>query len=324
MARPYAARRGRAGFGQGANQLPGVRRRRGGIPDSFHRGFAPGLRAAAKAAQPPAAKPGLGAAPKAPAQTAPGPVGQHAAPDSLYQAQISLANAKQEQQLNSLQGQENRTKFDFGIGDPTNPFSRAEGLKRSFLAQRKAASANLASEGQLYSGAHERALARTRFNEEQARAELRSAFDQAMGQIDQARSGIKFDTEEQRNQAFEDWLARAPEAQDTLAQADAAAGATTGAKPAAKVPGPSTTPPGAAGKAQVVAGSGQVGNGAQALLAGVTGTTAAKPAKPGHRPKVHPKPRPKARPKAAHRHRARQYSAGVVGRGGFGGRRRHH
>lgn len=209
----YVSRSHRRGRSQGANMHSGfgnTRNKQGrahlnlrpslvGTATSGKGSLAP----AANAAKPPM---------PAPAPSKP-PVGHPAAPDSLYYRQVDLANRQQESRLGQLSGQEQSIRHDFGIDDPTNPFSRAEGLKRAFLARQKATSATLASEGHLYSGQHERALARTRFDEEQARAELRSAFDQAIGQVGAAEAGVKFDTEEQKNQAFEDWLARAPQSE---------------------------------------------------------------------------------------------------------------
>lgn len=169
---------------------------------------------------PGSAKPGVGGSPSA---SKPPIVGKSAQPDSIYHGAVDLANRQQESALGSLEGQAQSIRHDFGIDDPTNPFSRAEGLKRAFLARSKAASASLASAGHLYSGAHERALARTRFDEEAARAELRSEFNKAMGQVDSAKTGVKFETEEQKNQAFEDWLARAGDSEAPVAGGSSAA-----------------------------------------------------------------------------------------------------
>lgn len=138
---------------------------------------------------------------------------QPTAPDSTYNDQVDIATRKERAALGGLDAQEGKVKHEFGIEDPTNPFSRAEGLKRAFLARQQAASAQLASRGQLYSGAHERALARTRLEEEQARAELRSSYEEALNQINQARTGTQFQTEEEKLAAFEKWLQRAPDAE---------------------------------------------------------------------------------------------------------------
>jgi hypothetical protein len=168
--------------------------------------------------QPAGAKPGLGAGPpkkKPPRTSAPAakPVGRSSQPDSAYYDKVDLAAREGESRLGQLEGQEQAVKHDFGIEDPTNPFSRAEGLKRMFLQRFRGRSAGIAAQGHLYSGQHERALARTRRDEEEARAGLRSSYDQAIGQIGAAKAGVKFETEEQRQQAFEDWLARAPESE---------------------------------------------------------------------------------------------------------------
>lgn len=184
------------------------------------------------------AKPGLGAPPvqrKTTAAPAKKPVGRSSQPDSTYYANVDLADREAAERLGQLEGQEQAVKHDFGIEDPTNPFSRVEGLKRMFLQRFRGASAGLAARGHLYSGQHERALARTRRDEEEARAGLRSQYENVIGQIGAAKAGVKFDTEEQRQQAFEDWLARAPESE----AADASV--STGSAPSAAAVPP--TPP---------------------------------------------------------------------------------
>lgn len=168
-------------------------------------------------AKAPSAKPGFGAPPKPGAgrvkPAARRPEGRRAQPDALYNERVDIADRKGSERLGQLDSQEQAVKKDFGIDDPTSPFSRMEGLKRSFLQRYRGVSAGLAAQGHLYSGQHERALARTRREEEEARANLRARYDEAIGAIGAARAGVKFDTEEQRAQAFEDWLARAPESE---------------------------------------------------------------------------------------------------------------
>lgn len=189
-----------------------------GGKDILGKGFTP------RAQQPNAGKPGLGAAPNAPR---PAPPGQHAAPDAAYNNAVDTSRRQEQSSLEGLDASEQATRHEFGIDDPTNPFSRAEGLKRSFLAKQKAASTGLAGQGKLYSGTHERAMSRTRREEEAARAELRGAYEGALRSIGEARAGVSFSSEEDRNQAFEDWLARAPDAEvdlDPTAQAAADTG----------------------------------------------------------------------------------------------------
>lgn len=154
-------------------------------------------------------KPGLGGGPGPKAAQ---PQGRQFTPDSAYLNRVDALDTNQNERLNELGQAEQGIKFDFGIEDPTNPFSRAEGLKRSFLARQKGTSAGIAARGQLYSGVHERGLARVRRDEEEARAGLRSAYDEAINEVGAAKSGVKYETEEQKMQAFEDWLARVPDA----------------------------------------------------------------------------------------------------------------
>jgi len=195
--------------------------------------------------QPPG-KPGLGAPPPAAAPV----TGQKPEFDAAYYGRVNIANHKEEQGLSDLNVQEGNVKQDFGIEDTTDPFSRANAQKRMFLAKQKAASASLASRGQLYSGSHERALQRTRYEEEAARAELRKQYEAAINQIGSARAGVKFNTEEERAQAFEDWLARAPDAAEVpVTDAEAEASPDTSASSGEPVHflrpgGPTMTSPG--------------------------------------------------------------------------------
>lgn len=164
-------------------------------------------------------------------------VGQHASPDSLYYNTVDLADRKQNQQLDQLQGQEQAVQYDFGLTDPTNPFSRANALKNAYLAKYRGVSAGLAAQGQLYSGAHERALARTRLEEEQGRAALRQAFDAAMNSIGSQKAGVQFNTEEEKAAAFQSWLDRAPDAPDiTKTAAPTAKTSSTAPAPTTKTP----------------------------------------------------------------------------------------
>jgi hypothetical protein len=171
-------------------------------------------------------KPTLGPVPKAPmpAPQAPALKAQSPEFDPAYFNRIDVTDRKEQGALSALDANEQAVKFDFGIEDPTNPFSRANGLKRAWLARSKASSAGLAHQGQLYSGAHERAGARMRFGEEQDRAALRASYEGAIGQIGAQRAGVKFSSEEERAQAFEDWLARAPEADAPITEEAAAPG----------------------------------------------------------------------------------------------------
>lgn len=140
------------------------------------------------------------------------PKGQGAQPDSRYYEQVDKINTHETEGLSNIAGEKQNVAHEFGIDDPTNPFSRAQGLKKAYLARRKAASAGLASQGQLYSGAHERALAKTRADEEQSYNELRTAYMAALQGLGEKESETKYSSEEERQAAFDEWLNRAPEA----------------------------------------------------------------------------------------------------------------
>lgn len=153
-------------------------------------------------------------------------------PDSSYYRDIDRINTHETEGLSSIAGNRQNVTHEYGIDDPTNPFSRAQGLKKAYLNRRKAASAGLASQGQLYSGAHERALARTRSEEEQAYNELRSAYNAALSGLSEQERETRYGSETERDAAFKEWLDRSPEA-DAGPEAKAPA-AGSAAKPAPK------------------------------------------------------------------------------------------
>lgn len=193
--------------------------------------------------KPAPSKPNLGAPPAPAAAPKPAePVGQHAAPDSLYNDTITNVDKNERDTITGLDAKEVAVKNDFGIDDPSNPFSRANGLKRAFLARQKGVSAGLASQGQLYSGAHERALSRTRFEEAQARDELRRSYEAAIGSIGAEKAGVKFNSEQDRLAAFESWLQRAPDA-DAPAEDKAEPAAAEAPKPNIWATGEAPPPP---------------------------------------------------------------------------------
>lgn len=197
------------------------RKRRRRLPPNRHQGTGntnkPGLVGTAGPSkpglnQPSAAKPSVGGAPgvAAPAAPAapPAPTGQHFVPDAAYSAEVDLATHNTEHVLSGLNDQERRTRFEFGLDDPTNPNSRAMAMKRAFLARRKGESVALAARGDLYSGTHERAQAHTRRDEEFATSELRRQYEDALRGINEARYQAKYGLEQSTGTAFENWLTR--------------------------------------------------------------------------------------------------------------------
>lgn len=159
-------------------------------------------------------KPTLGQseAPAPPAAPQTPPKGQKPEFDQQYFDRIDRIDRGERSALDDLDASEQRIKFDFGLEDPTNPFSRANAMKLAFLRRARGTSAGLASRGQLYSGAHERGMARVRRDEEEARASLRRSYEDALGDISKRRGQVKFDTEDAKAEAFDAWLRRVPDA----------------------------------------------------------------------------------------------------------------
>ena len=180
-------------------------------------------------------------APVAPVAPAPPAQGQQPEFDQPYFDTIDSINRDDTRRRTSFDDDERRVKFDFGLDDPTNPFNRAEALKKSFLFRGRAASAGLASRGQLYSGSHERAMTKNRGDTEEASAALRQSYTDALNQIQRLKDDQTFTSEAARIKAYEDWLARRPAA-DVDVPPEAAPGAAPAAGPAPVALGGSAQP----------------------------------------------------------------------------------
>lgn len=131
-------------------------------------------------------------------------------PDTAYNSEVGLAQRQFEHGQSQLNDQERRTRHEFGIDDPTNPFSRLAELKRTYLNQGKARSANIASQGALYSGQHQASLRNNRRNQEKASAGLRSEYEQLLSGIRDQRQQLTFQREGAGNAAMQAWIARQP------------------------------------------------------------------------------------------------------------------
>lgn len=132
---------------------------------------------------------GSSTAPAAPAAPARAPF--QWTPDSGYNDAVGLNKRAYDETIGNLDTDERNTKFDFGVDDPTNPFSRMSELKRTYLAQGRGSSVSLANRGQLYSGANLNAIARNKRNEEHSTADLRQAYEAALEAIRRGRVTAK-------------------------------------------------------------------------------------------------------------------------------------
>lgn len=159
----------------------------------------------------PAPSPGTHGTPNAPGPKP--PVGHQPEFDEQYFSEINSADRRLGEDLSYIAGRRQRTASDFGIDDPTNPGSRAAGLKRAFLASRQRTGGTLAQEpGQLYSGAFSNAMQHERLNEELAYNDLRQQYADALAGLTEDERQARYGSEDTKKQAFQDWLGRAPEA----------------------------------------------------------------------------------------------------------------
>lgn len=108
---------------------------------------------------------------------------------------VSGLRNQRDQSLTSLAGQEINTRQDYGIDDPTNPFSRARQLQQQFQSQRQGATNSFAARGQLYSGALSRRQNTVRSGYEQGQDELLRGYQSALAGINQQRQAATTDYE---------------------------------------------------------------------------------------------------------------------------------
>lgn len=171
--------------------------------------------APAKPVPKPAASPGA-----PPSSTAPKPpTAQKPEFDKPYYDRLARADERYTGDITQLEGDEAHVKYDFGIDDPTNPFSRVAGLKKAFLQRAKGTTNSLAAGGQLYSGTHQRAQEGVRLDEAEANQRLNDDYRRTLDGIAAARLKLQHGKEDEYTNAFEDFLGRAPEADVPLEDA---------------------------------------------------------------------------------------------------------
>lgn len=130
------------------------------------------------------------------------------APDSGYNDAMAIAKRRYEATTGDLDTAERTTKFEFGFDDPTNPFSRANEMKKQHLQRGMAITGGLASRGHLYSGVHQARLDVNRRNEEKNFAALRAAYQARLDEIRTRRTGAQTSREEEELRARIESMAR--------------------------------------------------------------------------------------------------------------------
>jgi hypothetical protein len=177
--------------------------------------------------------------PVTPAPAAAAPVQRTAAgfqPDSIYNNAVDFSNRGYQQTSGNLDEEERATRHEFGIDDPTNPFSRQAALKKIYLARGRATTNSMASRGQLYSGASQRGAAQVRLGEERDTAALRGEYESRLKDIAGRRLEAQRAAEEERLRAQEEWMARQEPADYDTAAAPAPAAPKAAKKPQPKKP----------------------------------------------------------------------------------------
>jgi hypothetical protein len=129
-------------------------------------------------------------------------------PDSGYNNDVDFADRQRTQALGNIGEDEQKTKYDFGFDDPTNPFSRVQEAKKLYLANSNRSTTAMASAGQITGGAYQRALERNRHNEEQGSANLRAQYEAAMTDMKRRRQGADNAYEAAKLDAWQKAMAR--------------------------------------------------------------------------------------------------------------------
>lgn len=140
-------------------------------------------------------------------QAAPKPPPQWT-PDSGYNDAVSLAKRNYEAALGGYDKAERETEHEFGFNDPTNPFSRVNEAKRTFLGRGKAITASTAARGHLYSGIHQARRDANLREEDKHMAAQRRAYEERLDAIRTGRATAASTREEEELRARMDSMTR--------------------------------------------------------------------------------------------------------------------
>lgn len=116
-------------------------------------------------------------------------------PDAQYNDEIGFHKKTHDDTYGALDTAERNTKFEYGIDDPTNAFSRVAEQKRLFLNRGSATSASMNNRGQLQSGAYMQKVANQKRDQDAADQALRRAYEDALDRIRNARTQADRDRE---------------------------------------------------------------------------------------------------------------------------------
>ena len=153
-------------------------------------------------------------------------------PDSIYNDALAQIAARRQQSLNAATEGERGLSNDYGLGinqdesgakftgqwaasdpnqlgiDPSNPFSRASLLNKSYFVAGKVGEGSYANRGLLTSGAYQRSQSRDYFRNEQGRDALIKSFGAQLQDYRQRRAQAAADAKAAEIQAQYDLFAR--------------------------------------------------------------------------------------------------------------------
>ena len=118
--------------------------------------------------------------------------------DPIQQARNSQIGANLSEQLGYLDQQQRDTIREFGLDDPTDPFSRARLLQQMFQRQQRGNTNSFAARGQLYSGALQRAQNTSSLSYLQQQDSLRKQQSAILARIEQRRAALRSGAESDR------------------------------------------------------------------------------------------------------------------------------
>ena len=108
--------------------------------------------------------------------------------DPTLTAQLGLNETNYNNTLSGLNTQQTGVISEFGLDDPTDPFSKAALLQRLYNQNQAKITGGMAARGQLYSGALQSEQNNAGFNYLQGRDALRKAQNAALARIASART----------------------------------------------------------------------------------------------------------------------------------------
>jgi hypothetical protein len=132
--------------------------------------------------------------------------------DAGYESQVANINRDLQNTLGQTTYEEQQAKQEYGIDDPSNPYSRAALLQRSYEQGQTGATNQYAASGQLYSGALQNARTENTFQLGAQQDALQRGYQDLLNQLAQRRTAAQQSAGESTSLALNERIARALEA----------------------------------------------------------------------------------------------------------------